>query len=1020
MNFSLPEDISVEDAAQAIWNGVAQQQSDTPLPTSLYRLQLHRHFTFFDAAAIVPYLAKLGISHVYASPYLKAREGSEHGYDIVDYSKLNPELGGEEGYQQLVEALAREGMGHVLDFVPNHMGVGDNANRWWMDVLENGPSSPYASFFDIDWMPLKPDLAYKVLLPVLGDQYGVVLEAGELQLELNEGRFQLRYYQRQFPISPSTITPILTARLEELEARVGGDHAALVELKSILTAIKNLPVSTDADVERAAERLREKEVIRRRLTALVEESPEIHEHIRGNVMLFNGTKGDKASFDLLDQLLSEQSYRLAYWRAATDEINYRRFFDVNDLAAICMEFPEVFAEAHAKVFQLLDEGKIQGLRIDHADGLYDPTRYLRELQRERFRYLCCRIGQELYGTAERADARCVECVRALVDRFDASLQELPITASALPLYVVVEKILGPEEALPETWPVHGTTGYEFLSTLNRLFVDPANDAQLTRIYARLTDQETDFSEIVYRGKKLIVRSSMASEVSVLGHQLDRLSERNRRFRDFTLNSVTNALQEIIACFPVYRTYITGAGVLDRDRRYVNLAVNRAKRRNPETSGGIFDFVRDTLLLQPIEESAETASAAQLTFVGRFQQVTGPVTAKGVEDTAFYIYNRLVSLNEVGGDPRERGVTPEEFHNQNLKRVTANPYSVLATTTHDTKRSEDVRARLNILSEMPREWQEAVRKWKRINRKLKQNFEGEEAPSRNDEYLLYQTFVGTRPFEKLDERSTAEYRERIQQYMSKAVREAKVHSSWVNPNEGYEGALSAFIDALLDEQRSGAFLSNLSEFTRTIAHAALWTSLSQVTLKLTSPGVPDTYRGTELWDFSLVDPDNRRPVDFERRAQILDELVRVPLPTSDLIESREDGRIKLAVVSRLLNLRKQHPRTFTAGDYVPVYAEGTKAKHICAFLRILGSDVVLVVVPRLIYGLVGAEERPPIGDDIWQDTEILIPLPAQGLGFRNVFTDKPLRLASARLHVSEALAELPVGVFVADAAESLVA
>ena len=626
-------------------------------------------------------------------------------------------------------------------------------------------------------------------------------------------------------------------------------------------------------------------MIKRRLAELSAASPEINAFLQENVAIFNGTRGDPRSFDLLDQLLQDQPYRLAYWRVAADEINYRRFFDVNELAAICMERPDVFQKTHGLILRLVAEGKATGcgstiptacmIRPNTSGGSSGPD-FFSSAGRPSTPKIDPdhRLShQTVRGTRTRPRrrARWEDVEVELGRRFDALAQAEKKEPLAQPLYLVVEKILEPGERLPENWPVYGTTGYDFLNVLNGIFVDRRHAKTFDALYARFIRQPLEYKELVYRCKKLIMQASMAAEINVLGHHLDRISELNRRSRDFTLNSLTEALREVIACFPVYRTYVTAAGVLDRDRRYIELAVARAKRRNPATSASIFDLVRDILLLSDAYCPDEAARAEQQHFVGRFQQVTGPVMAKSVEDTAFYRYNRLVSLNEVGGDPERFGTTLAAFHQHNLERQAHWPRSLLATSTHDTKRGEDVRARIDVLSEIPNEFRSQVFKWARMNRGRKTVVEDEPAPSRNDEFLLYQTLLGSWPLEPLDAAGRATYIERIQQYMLKATHEAKAKTSWVSPNEAYERATRDFVAALLEPSPPNLFLADFEPFARRVAELGIWNSLSQTVLKLTCPGVPDLYQGTELWDFSLVDPDNRRPVDYARRRAFLQSL-----------------------------------------------------------------------------------------------------------------------------------------------------
>ena len=996
------------------------------LPTATYRLQFNASFTFRDAIALVPYLAALGVSHCYASPFLKARAGSPHGYDIVDHTMFNPEIGSEAEFEELVSELRDHEMGLILDFVPNHMAVATSDNAWWMDVLENGPSSPYASFFDIDWMPLKPDLANKVLLPVLGDQFGKVLEEGQLVLTSVGGAFSVRYYDRRFPIATRSVGAILKHRLEELEQSLGAEHSELIEYKSILTAISHLPPHTETDPDKIAEGRRECEVIHRRLSALLESSPQVTVFLAENMRLFNGQQGDPRSFDLLDRLLIDQAYRLAFWRVAADEINYRRFFDINDLAAICMENPTVFEKTHELALRLLREGLVDGLRIDHPDGLYDPLDYLKQLQHAR----SVPLGQPLWKfkddnvlLLQRGDALDINETESSEPAQLASTDTDPLTQKsgsppAQALYVVVEKILGRGEPLPEEWPVHGTTGYEFLNALNGLFVDRNNAKAFDAIYSRFIRERVNFKELAYRCKKLIMDASMQSEISVLGHQLDRISEQDRRSRDFTLRSLTEAIREVIACFPVYRTYIRDSEVSERDRRYIELAVARAKRKNPAVNESIFHFLRDILLLEYPGHADEAAKVRQRRFVSRFQQVTSPIMAKAVEDTAFYIFNRLISLNEVGGDPEAFGTSLAAFHHQNMQRQTHWPYSLLSTSTHDTKRSEDVRARINVLSEIPQDWRAHVFRWSRINQRKKAEVDGEPAPSRNDEFLLYQTLLGTWPLEPMNQAERDQYVERIQQYMTKAMHEAKVHTSWISPHTQYEQATREFIATLLEDSPRNAFLVSFEPFAKRIAGFGLWNSLSQTLLKLTCPGVPDIYQGNELFDFSLVDPDNRRPVDFVQRQRRLVSTIHVENSDShslrfvrELVSTRHDGRIKLAIVRQALNHRQSDSEMYATGEYVPLEPIGSRKEHLCAFARTSAEETVVVVVPRFVTQLISNPDELPTGPDVWQDTWLPLPNEAVGRQFRNVLTGEMLEVSQqasiSGLPLSSVLNSFPV-------------
>jgi (1->4)-alpha-D-glucan 1-alpha-D-glucosylmutase len=960
------------------------------IPRATYRLQFNRNFTFTDALPLVPYLADLGISDLYASPLLKACAGSDHGYDICDHSQLNPEIGTEEEFDTLAAALRERGIGLVFDMVPNHMGIADPGNGWWMDVLENGPSSLYATTFDIDWDPVKRELANKVLLPILGDQYGGVLEGGQLRLSYENGAFFLHYWGTVLPIAPQTYDRILGYHLDALIEQLGADDAQALELESILTALGYLPATDETDPEKMAERHREKEVIKRRIAALYDARTEIRESITAALDAFN--TADETGIEMLDDLLDAQPYRPAFWRVAAEEINYRRFFDVNQLAAIRVEEPAVFTATHALVFRLLAEGKATSLRIDHPDGLWDPPHYFRQLQ-EQYILACVRARMPEHDAEEAGELE--EAVRAW---FDAYIEQND-TPPPLPLYVVAEKILTEGETLPENWLVAGTTGYDFLNEANGLFVDANHRKAIDEIYARFTGNQTAFNNLTNSTKKMIMLISLASEINALAHQLERISERNRSYRDFTLNSLTFAIREVIACLPVYRTYTTDttASVTQHDGQYIEAAVAEAKRRNPRTAGQLFDFLGDTLLLRNIDSFRPEDRPPLIAFVMKFQQITGPVMAKGVEDTAFYVYNRLVSLNEVGGHPVQFGVSVPEFHQRNAERARRWPHAMLASSTHDTKRSEDVRARIDVLSEIPEEWRAALNRWSRMNARAKTEIAGDRYPDRNAEYLLYQTLLGAWPTDFPTPASFGEFRERIAAYMLKAEKEAKVHTSWINPNEAYDGALRQFVTTLLAESDHNAFLADFAPLQRRVSFFGHWNALAQEFLKLTSPGVPDIYQGTELWDFSLVDPDNRRPVDYDRRRAILADLrARADCPecgsialAHELVETSGDGRIKLFVVSRTLDFRRTHDALFTDGDYRALDAQGTKAAHLCAFLRTNGDDAAIVVAPRLVVGLTGGEEQRPLGADIWGDTWLALPPEHAGHRYRNIFTGEEL-------------------------------
>ena len=948
--------------------------------SATYRFQLGSALGFDGVAALVPYLEALGISDAYLSPCFKCGPGSSHGYDVTDHNAFNPEIGSQVTFDRMAASLAERSLGVILDIVPNHMGVAGDANPWWMDMLENGASSPRASFFDIEWSPPKPELRNKVLLPVLPDQYGRVLESGQLQLELADGAFVLRCAGARLPIAPDTYPRILTCRLEELSARVGDDDAHLQELKSVLTALAHLPDRSDADAAHIDERLREKEVVKRRLATLLKESAQIRDFVEDNVRMFNGVPGEPASFDNLDALLAEQTYRLADWRVAGDEVNYRRFFDINDLAAIRMERPEVFTASHELVLRLVGEGKVAGLRVDHPDGLYAPGEYFLRLQESAI----VATARRLHPDLDR------ETALAVAAEYRAVAQANTGDDRARPFWIAAEKILMPDEPLPEWWAVAGTTGYDYLGSVNGLFVDRGTSRQMTATYSRFAGRVEPMADLSYAAKRLIMLVSMASEIGQLGLHLDRISERNRRSRDFTLASLVRAIREVIAAFPVYRTYVGDLGdePSQRDRGYIDRAVAEAKRRNPTVNVSIFDFLRDALLLRHPERSDEQEQAERRRFAMRFQQTTGPVTAKGVEDTALYLYNRLISLNEVGGDPARYGEPLAAFHDKNARRLERWPDSLICTATHDTKRGEDVRARISVLSEVPAAWAAHVRRWRMMNRRLKQELDGQAEPDRNDEYLLYQTLVGAWPAEDGDA-AAGSLVDRIAAYMEKATKEAKRRTSWVNPDAGYDQALRDFVTRLLAPR--SPFRDAFLPFQRLVALYGSVNSLAQTLLKIASPGIPDFYQGSELWDLSLVDPDNRRPVDFAARQRLLDELQQragggpesLQTVCTELMNSWRDGRVKMYVTHRGLTLRKDYPALFRAGSYDPLPAGGERAEHVVALARRADADAVVVVVPRLSARLTGFGGQLPLGQATWGDTWVSLDRP----GLEGVYTDR---------------------------------
>ncbi len=937
------------------------------IPRATYRMQLNAGFTFRDATAIVPYLAALGISHVYCSPYFRARAGSTHGYDVVDHNSFNPEIGERDDFELFVAALRAHGMGHILDIVPNHVGILGADNAWWMDVLENGEASSYAAFFDIDWAPSNPDRAHKVLVPVLADPYGTVLERGELELrfEPHAGSFAVYYQSHRLPLDPRTYPRIL----DRVAALVSN-----AELENIRRALAGLPDRQVLTPEQVAERCREKQRHQQRLAALTAGNPAVAAAIEAAVHSFGGTAAEPASFDALHELLELQAYQLAYWRVAAEDINYRRFFDVNDLAALRVDNEAVFEVTHRLVLQLIAAGMIDGLRIDHADGLYDPAGYVRRLQ------------ERIAAVTGRRGARA--------------------------LYLVVEKISASFEHLPPDWPVHGETGYHFANVVNRMLVDSATRARMDRVYRAVIDEPLEWRDVAYECQQLVLRRSLASELNVATNQLARIARADRRTRDFTYNGLRTALAEVIACFPVYRTYVA-ATVADSDRRYIEWAIATARRRRAANEASVFDFVRAALLLELPAPTDELRGRIRA-FAMKFQQITAPITAKGIEDTALYRFNRLLSLNEVGGEPGNYGGGVRAFHADAEYRVRHWPHEMLATSTHDTKRSEDVRARLSVLSEMSTPWRDAVRRWSRINRSRKREVEGRQAPSRNDEYHFYQTLVGTWPLSEPDTAGAAAYRERIEAYMIKAAREAKLRTSWTETDAPYEEALLQFVRSVLEPRDNNLFLGDFVEFQRRVARFGLLNALSQTLCKLTAPGVPDIYQGNEIWDFSLVDPDNRRAVDYRRRRALLAELQHADPGTAPraLAQRMEDGRAKLLLTWKTLQLRRAHPQLFRDGDYRRLRVRGVRAQHVCAFARRLRQQSLVVIAPRLYRRLLGDEGGLPLGEAVWGETLIELPREERAReSFRNVLDGAQLRPVrqgeSVGVLAAHALAEFPV-------------
>ncbi|HZR30199.1 MAG TPA: malto-oligosyltrehalose synthase [Terriglobales bacterium] len=986
-------------------------------PLATYRFQFNAGFRLEQARQLVPYLERLGITHIYASPLLQARAGSLHGYDITDHNYLNPEIGSMDDFRALAGDLKSRGMGLVLDIVPNHVAVTEN-NPWWRDVLENGRASEFANYFDIDWYPLKTELRGKLLLPILGDQYGEELEQSRLRLAYDEEQagFVVQYYEKRLPIDPQTI-PLVFNQAAQYAPTPPPNEAGLA-FRALITEFGCLPPHSTTDPVQAQQRRELVPELRNKLRGLLNHDVSLRQYVDEVLARCNGVPGNSRSFDSLHRLLEAQAYRLAHWRVSAEEINYRRFFDVNDLVGLRMENPSVFAATHRLVRRFLAEGLINGLRVDHPDGLLNPHQYFTRLQMLYAAGHCC-------GPEPRPPL----AENGIEAEFQDVFGQQEWLRHKPPLYVAVEKILEPGEELAREWMVDGTVGYDFANLVNGIFIDPRGERPLTNTYHRFTGESDVPAEIVYNSKKLILNTALPSEVNVLTHMLEEICNTDRRARDFTRNSLHGVVEELIACFPVYRSYIDERGnISENDRRTIMLATARAKRRNEGVPSAVFDFVRDILLLKGPKDSPADAHRQRLHFTLKFQQLTGPVMAKGLEDTACYSYNRFVALNEVGGSPQKFGTTLEEFHQANVLRGEYWPNSMLATSTHDTKRSEDVRARLDVISEMPRAWSLQVMRWRRMNRTRKSTIaDGRSVPDANEEYLLYQTLAGALPFALMQPMSqlsdTAQHEEfvgRIQEYMNKAVHEAKRNLSWVNSNPEYVEALRNFISRILHKapRHASQFWDSLVEFASSVAYFGAINSLAQTLLKITAPGLPDIYQGNEIWDFSLVDPDNRRPVDFTVRERFLDQLLHnshtgdLPALCAELLQSYPDGRVKLWTTLRALNFRREHSELFRRGLYHPLEVSGSKRVHLCAFARISGNadEMVVAAVPRLSFTLMKGALRPPLGE-VWQETELQLPRSAPTY-FVDAFTGKVLQTDARRvLSCSEVFAAFPVALLV---------
>lgn len=873
-------------------------------PIATYRLQFNAQFGFDQARQIIPYLASLGISHVYASPYLQAAKGSSHGYDIVNHTQVNEHLGGSNAHAQMCMDLKQAELGQLVDIVPNHMAI-SSSNPWWWDVLENGPSSHYATYFDVDWESSEERWPNKILLPILGDHYGRILEDGQLRLIFREGQFCLNYQEHTFPIDPSSLGALLQLSAEICQSE---------QLAFLADAYERLPRAVSSRML-AKKRHRDKAVLKQLFAKLCQMEPAVLASVHAGITRFN------QDTEALDALINEQNYRLAFWRTASRDLGYRRFFDVNTLIGARVEDPEVFCTLHSLPFSWVAEGWAQGLRIDHPDGLRDPTTYFARIR-----------------------------------------QACPDS------WIVAEKILAEGEEIPSAWPIEGTTGYDFLNLVGGLFIDPQGKDKLTQIYQAFIEESLSYKDTVQACKRLVIRELLGSELNRLTALLVSICEKHRRYRDYTYHDLQEAICEIAVYFPVYRTYVSpSAGMVRKqDQAYIEEAIKVASQQNPDIDPRLLDFIKDIFLLRiPGDQENELAV--------RFQQLTGPAMAKGVEDTAFYRFFRLASLNEVGGNPEKFGVALSHFHQACERSQKEHPKSLLATTTHDTKRSEDARARIALLSEIPEKWAAAVKKWSWYNQKYcRKSFD------KNMEYLFYQTLVGSWPIDSA----------RLAAYMQKAAREAKRHTSWTKNNQEYEESLLFFVESVRNDkhfcQEFEAFINELIPYGRV-------NSLAQTLIKLTAPGIPDIYQGAELWDLSLVDPDNRRPVDFARRNELLANIITIS--PSEILTRMDEGLPKLWVIRQALHLRKQNPHIFgPKSSYKPLMAQGAKAEHAVAYMR---GDSIAVIAPRLVMGL----------NQNWDSTHIEL----EESMFENILTKQ--KINGGKLFLQDILKEFPVALLV---------
>jgi len=880
------------------------------IPRATYRLQFHSKFTFEDAQGIVEYISHLCLSDIYASPVFKSSKDSTHGYDIVDPTQINPQLGGKDGFDQLITKAQSQGLGWMQDIVPNHMAF-DSDNRLLMDILENGPRSKYYPFFDIQWDHPYEHLRGKLLAPFLGDIYGKCLDRGDIKLNFDEDGFNIRFYDWKLPLKIDSYAKVLASNLTWLDGKIQREDKDYIQFLEISNHFNNPSNSLEA-----SDYYNQLALMKAHLWKLYLSNTAIKGYIDSLVMAFNGTPGDPHSLNKLDELLSDQFFKLSFWKVGNEELNYRRFFTVNGLLSVRVENQEVFEYTHNFIFQLIKSGQVTGLRIDHVDGLYDPIAYLNKLKQR-----------------------------------DADL------------YVTVEKILDINEQLPSCMPVQGTTGYDFMTAVNSVCVDRGSEKILDRIYISFTGQYESYRNLVSEKKKLFMGRHMAGDIDNLAQLLKKVINGDRYGKDMTMYALRRSIVEIMAQFPVYRAYMGEQGLEEKDKVHIKEALARAANKNPGLTNEL-DFISKILLLDFAPDISSKQKEEYHYFTKKFQQFSGALMAKGAEDTTFYIYNRFISLNEVGGDPSAFGLSVKDFHGLMVQRQRAWPHTMNATSTHDTKRGEDVRARLNVLSEIPGQWQQQVTAWSRMNKDKKKLINGAKILDRNDEYFIYQTLVGAYPFDEKDHDS---FTKRMTEYIIKAVREAKIHTTWIKPDNDYEELCINFIQELLKRDEKNKFLGPFLSFQKKIAMDGVINSLSQTMLKMTCPGIPDFYQGTELWDLTLVDPDNRQPIDYQHRIGLLQEIRSKEDPDfiKEILSNKQDGRVKLFLISKVLEIRKQYEDLFLRGDYIPLAIEGELNKYVIAFARKYGQAWSITIVPRFTRKFVEEKHQ-------WKDVFLILP------------------------------------------------